>query len=704
MPDYKASSKGIKEINLERLGSLVALVGKNGCGKTRIFQLIEQNLTTIFSINRFLDNSIVHPPKILMNGLKKLEPYKDYLLLKEKMDILKLRRNLTHNTFIDAELQEVTQQFEEAQKKLRIKLQPLKPPPLVKPTFAQGRAQQNPPVKTVIVNVDEKANEIVNELQPLLFKIQKNYVKKISNEQLRNLQATIEDAAKDEAPFEELIQTIAENLDYNEITSINRSALTYLKKLPGKLVSDYFTCKSDMKKLEQKPSFKNFIALKNCINIFLNKELDWEPELLNQSVTQEGEINSTHKGIWKLDNRVFNYEEFSEGEKTLFSYALLFFLLNQNPNLTLKESILFIDEPELHLHPDSEIELVDNIRKALGDHGQLWIASHSINILSDLNFDEIFMVKRGEISHPSHSIQRQTLSELMSLDTRVAKLSEFLTSISDWTIINFMTQCFTDPDVIECNRVSDPQVELFKNAVKTFSKDKNNMLLDFGAGKGRLFELLSSDKDFTTKFSYAALEPQGIYHDKLREIGITKIYSESKDLPKETFDIIVLCNVLHEIKPSKWQKVFLEISESLNNNGFLLILEQEVLNKGEKIEDSGYLITNPNAVKCLFELTEEPITLKQQSSSNALSCIVIQKESLKPIEDENIILAIESIQEYALKEIMKLRNNSRQGIDEKQKVIFGRKSAFYNQLFVNSTISLKKLEGDKSNVQSIKSL
>ena len=151
-------------------------------------------------------------------------------------------------------------------------------------------------------------------------------------------------------------------------------------------------CEGNEKKFSMRISNKRYMSLKSFVKDFLGKELTWERKTAKKNITNKG-VENTQIGVWKLDGRDFNYKELSEGEKALLTYALLFFLLDQNPGLSIKESIIVIDEPELHLHPDAELDLIRGIRNVIGEKGQLWIATHSINILSDLNYDEIFMVK-----------------------------------------------------------------------------------------------------------------------------------------------------------------------------------------------------------------------------------------------------------------------------------------------------------------------
>src|SRR5688500_11967673 len=91
IPEKICNDKGIKKIDINRMSAVVALVGKNGSGKTRILDLIQENLASIISINRFLDNSISFPPNNLVSHLRVLVEFKEFLLLQEQ--ILTIEKN-----------------------------------------------------------------------------------------------------------------------------------------------------------------------------------------------------------------------------------------------------------------------------------------------------------------------------------------------------------------------------------------------------------------------------------------------------------------------------------------------------------------------------------------------------------------------------------------------------------------------------------
>jgi energy-coupling factor transporter ATP-binding protein EcfA2 len=356
-----------------------------------------------------------------------------------------------------------------------------------------------------------------------------------------------------------------------------------------------------------------------------------------------------------------------------------------NPKLNIKNSIILIDEPELHLHPDSEIDLINALRNTVGENGQLIFATHSISILSSLNYDEIFMVKKGKIKYPSQATIGESLSELINLEERVNKLSDFLSSIATWTFVNFMSECFSNPDVIETSNPNDPQIESFKIAINESSSKSSNLLLDFGAGKGRVYEQLKTDYDFIEKINYSALEPDKHFSDLLKKQGAKEVYTNHSKLPKNHFDFILLCNVLHEIPINEWKENLNSIIDSLKNDGFLIIIEAKILTKGERIGKEGFILLDIEEMKVLFELNELPTSIKLKGKEELITSAIICKSQLKHLNNINVKNTLIELRKNTLNKIIKLREE----YDEtnKNNVGFGRKNAFLSQLHINSQIA-----------------
>jgi predicted ATPase len=67
----------------------------------------------------------------------------------------------------------------------------------------------------------------------------------------------------------------------------------------------------------------------------------------------------------------------SDGQKILLQLCLAIHCQQES----LEDLVLFLDEPENHLHPSVIIETIERIKEEVSN-GQIWISTHSIPLLS----------------------------------------------------------------------------------------------------------------------------------------------------------------------------------------------------------------------------------------------------------------------------------------------------------------------------------
>jgi predicted ATPase len=632
IPKIITQEKGIKPIEIKRLPNVIAFIGKNGSGKTRILDLIEENpfsFGTIFG----------HIPGEISSILYKIQQLKELEYL-ESMS-------------------------------------------------ADKPYDQNIKLKCQSIKLQLK-EENYKSLPTLSDNITKKYIRRIKQEEISSLQKALTDSTEQKS-FEEIIENIKNTVDYNELTSINKGAINYLMNLPHKLVADDNKCKGDTNKFHSSSSYKRFDSLRKYIKIFLNKELEWEEKATVGKYLElpEGGYNVTYQGFFKLNKREFNYDEFSNGEKILFSYAIFFFMLEQNQKLNIKESIIIIDEPELHLHADSEIEVIEKLREIISDKGQLIIATHSINILSTLNYEEIFLVKDGEIHHPSQESLASSLSELIGIEEKIIRLSDLLFSRDNWSFINFISQCFLKPEAIKLTDENNSNLDSVKKMIKSTNNSLSKVFLDFGAGRGRILQGLLMDNNLFPKLNYYALEPNIEYHPELNKLGIKNIYASYEEITDNSLDFILLSNVLHEIPITSWERTLNKIIDSLNDNGYLMIVEPKVLSKGEKIDDSGFIVLTEKEIQVLFELPYEFQSFYIEEYKEKITSVIIQKTQLKKINKKSITKALYMVQQNSLDRTKELLLKKDENISDYAR---GRKMAFFAMQYMNAQLCIDKIK------------
>ena len=378
-----------------------------------------------------------------------------------------------------------------------------------------------------------------------------------------------------------------------------------------------------------------------------------------QLVVENGQV--VVKTYEKIENLSEALQYFSPGELMLF-YMSLFMALQANNN---KDKVIILDEPECHLHPKALIKFVKTLCERT-DHSSVWIATHSLFLVPEFDFENIIYIDDGKIVPRNSLIYSNIMSGL--LGEQEEKISEFFSSLSQWQFCNYIVECFTDPEVIDKVDPKDEQVQLF---IKFLNTSKPYNVLDFGGGSARLgLSLRMALKDSFDNYSYDIYDPKPKYSGK-----DFKVYRNIEDI-HEKYDCVVMMNVLHEIEPIKWVGVFNDIWGVLKENGYLMFVETSVLSKGESPHKAGFLVLDEKELQVLFnQATLFPkITLKESQKS---VCILIKRSALTKISALTVDKAINLLEEKSLEKIKSIRKNS----EKKDNV---RTYAFYSQLYINA--------------------
>jgi len=635
----------LEEINLTKLplGSVVALVGKNGAGKSRILRLVEDYFNNI-SIEDIKQNYLHFIPEF------------DKLLQNQIIESQNLISNSTRPN----------------SPKIQNSINNLK------------NLYINYLAKLKIIGISYIKKIEIDSYNELGIKLNSNNI----NFKLISENKHTENLIKNPSlALQELNNRIANGVLLNEFTIFNsESTLEYLRNLTKEIIiqrqnllidhqDNYTHINLEIQKLDEHKLFNKFCSY---VKLFLGNDFSYK-----QINNKEDKITSE----LLFEKRPFNLSLLSPGQKILFSYAVLFLFLDINSISNIKDSILIIDEPEKHLHPDAQILLINALKKIIANSGQLWIATHSIHILAQLDYDEIFMVKNGVITSPDRTIPGKSFKELMHLDEHVNQLNSFINSISEWAYGNFMVQCFKDPDSVFRTDLEDPQYKLFVEFIKTYNTIQ---LLDFGAGQGRMGISILEDDTLKSKIKYSAYDADPSCYEILNaNSNFNSVFSEP-DFQSESFDCVLMCNTLHEIKPELWIEIINKVKSSLKENGYLIIIEDLFLPKGENIRPYGYLILGIQELRLLFN-TNHSIdgTPQGEKYKNRIILSAFRKDQLNPTL-VSIKKSIKCLTDSAFANIKNLR--SELTINEKiNDPSHGRLYANQTQLYINSILALEGL-------------
>jgi ABC-type cobalamin/Fe3+-siderophores transport system ATPase subunit/SAM-dependent methyltransferase len=663
---------GIKKFKISNLGTVVAIAGRNGAGKSRFIKAVREKLVdSIQYLNKPFEaihfstkdrSEILFKPMLASNL---------HIHTRQGIEDL-IRKNPQIADIFDLAL------FKE------LFIEQLNRIP-----FAQIKIKE----KEGLVETNKvHRRELIERIK----KNVPNRLVEIKVLDLKNINFTDPSKKIEGAYSFNLIHKgkwLIEGEKISEITALHSHAFNYFLTLPHHLAQEKMLCAGNDSLFETKESKKEFEKLRGFIKIFLDLELAWsqKPPILNTSNTIS---TISLEGNWVLDGRPFDINELSDGQKLLFAYSLLFFLLDQNPAAPIRESVLFLDEPELHLHPESQGLLIRKIREVIHENGQLWIATHSINILAELSFNEIIVVKENEvIDLKSLKNQQKTpselaIEELIGPHENFVKFSNFVLDVSNWSHLNFITECLDNPGIINSAKENDPQVSALKSALE--HNKIEGAFLDFGAGTGRLFQSLY-EGGHLNKVKYTPFEPNSEIAYQLKKRTNTEPISDLKDLKNESFDVVLLCNVLHEIKISELEVTLRKIINCIKQEGFLIIIEDLELSKGEKIGNEGFfnegfLVLNKEDLEILFRMNIVPgqIEMGDEKLAKRILCLVFKRNEINVPDVEDIKKAIKSSQTTSYNKILEVRKDQ----DQKSKSKNGQLSAFYSQQFINAKIKL----------------
>jgi energy-coupling factor transporter ATP-binding protein EcfA2/SAM-dependent methyltransferase len=307
----------------------------------------------------------------------------------------------------------------------------------------------------------------------------------------------------------------------------------------------------------------------------------------------------------------------SPGQQILFQFVCIL----HAQGASLSDCIIVMDEPENHLHPAAIAQVVEKLREKITT-GQLWIATHSVPLIAKLVATEPDCLWYVADSKPKRAGRNPelVLDGLLGGSDGARHINELTSLPAQFAALRFLSQCLQEPGAVGPT-INDPQLTqirtvLHKSDTEGATREKPLRVLDYGAGKGRLLRELSTSSELA--FDYIAYDPSAAMIDlcrqelsnlnlEIRNRCFDDIHLLTSTLESGSVDAIVMCNVLHEIPPDDWLKLFGAtgtLTRLLHTNGHLLIVEDYGLPKGERAHDYGFLLLDEQELRQLFSIKE----------------------------------------------------------------------------------------------------
>lgn len=626
IPKTATSSLGLSPIKMDRLKDVVLIAGKNGSGKSRLLNLVSNNL------------------KNLPNSTKQIELKRDVKSNKEQIGIYE--NNLQKS---DEEIINI-----------------------------YGTSREN--IVNNLKYYSEKLKESESKLISLEdFEFDKDEEISVVHFVPKSLKLTDSyDISKREIDnYADSIYTVGiESIHQGAIPEIDRVVKRCVNVNSGGIIEISVT--DD----ERTKANQNFEKLKEYIKLFLSTDLKVDSE-----------------GNPILFNTRIGEAELSDGQRILLQFCMALYAQEAK----LDNLIIFMDEPENHLHPAALIEVLDKIFSQVRN-GQVWIATHSINVLAHFDPSNIWYMENGEISYAGN-VPQKVLNGLLGNENEIEKLSNFLDLPSKMSMNNFAYESLLNPEVVFTDH-TDPQTnqihELIQQKIDSGEKIK---VLDFGIGKGRLLASIYENerlngRNVTDWLDFYGFDITEEYKDELEEL-FKEIYGDSSNrffndkaklissLGENTFDFIIMSNVFHEIEPKYWVTLFnspTSVFNTLKDEGVLLIIEDQYLAVGEKAHANGFLVFDELEFKKLFKIEQDDGYITTDYRGNGrLKSHHIPKKCITRIDSDSKKVALEVLLQNSKDKIKVIRAKDSPTFKD------GKLHGFWSQQLANTSLVLEEL-------------
>lgn len=415
----------------------------------------------------------------------------------------------------------------------------------------------------------------------------------------------------------------------------------------------------------------------------------------------------------KLEGLTDRYEFLlSDDQKVLFQLACM---LHARQAL-LKDCIVFLDEPENHLHPAVLNDLVDRLREVLTD-GQLWIATHSVPLIAHLSAtdpDCLWFAESGKFSRAGRA-PGKVLNSLLGGPVGATRVNDLTLLASRYASFLLLRQCLLPPGVISYGG-QDPQLDQIREILDRLRPaDRALAILDFGSGKGRLLEAIAdaaAGKPLSGLIDYVGYERWGdeaehcqnqceILYGAEEKRRAFKSLDAVKEARGEKFaDIAIVCNVLHEVRPAEWLVEFgagSALARLVKDDGFILFIEDYAIPVGEQAHEHGFLLLDQPELHLLFDITEDDIELGRFNRNDHTSQVyqgrliahAVSARCLARLSEKTRWKAIRSLHDRSLNRLQSLLGRKH---DTNTANALGRESALVTQLVANSALWLRDNE------------
>lgn len=379
----------------------------------------------------------------------------------------------------------------------------------------------------------------------------------------------------------------------------------------------------------------------------------------------------------KLFGRPIPTAELSDGQNVLLQIAVLLHVRGES----LRGMVVLLDEADAHLHPQASLEVFRSLRSAVGDAGQLWVATHALHVAADAP-DSVWFMRDGRIRAASRDPQAVARG-LVGDEEGVRRIRAYLDEPQVLARVRFAAECLIPPAAME-TPPGDSQTRQVARVLERLRGDAGRPLhvLDWGAGTGRLYgelvELpLAQGKSLAELVEYHAYDPNEARRVELaaRIDGcegagasagrVLDSPGSARDQRGGWFDVVVLMNVLHEIPPLEWLRLLDrdgDLAAVLAEGGYVVIIEDTEMPHGENAHAHGFLVLQTEQWRTLFGIASaaaEPNLAIDVDRAGRLQAHAVPRSLLGSVTDATRKDALRKLMHRAVGEMRALRQRPR---------------------------------------------
>lgn len=358
-----------------------------------------------------------------------------------------------------------------------------------------------------------------------------------------------------------------------------------------------------------------------------------------------------------------------------------------------KNFVFLLDEPETHLHPSMLIKVINKLLNHFKE-AQFFIATHSLPLISYLTVmykdTTVLYMEKGVLKDRLRSNTGPILNNLVGTEDEQFAIKQLFVSSEELACNKFCMECFLDATMVKGGICGDSSVSMAENSFSLSDSDQPIIIVDYGAGYGRLLECMIED-NIKIGYKYNAYnvdKDAAEYCAKLiADAQIQgKSYLDKNNLSEldGKVDRVFMVNVLHEISPELWKKEFQTIHNLLKEDGKLVIIEREILTIGESPFVNGYLMLTGREEKSIAAqrlFGEGNGKFERHKQKSHIIAHTIDKYGVNAAKDADLEKVFFELERDALIEIDKLRKIKENIYLQKDRYKHGLSLAFWlNQL------------------------